>query len=253
MFPKRPRQNQPVADDLTSLSTRTMAIIGAVIVNVEIYTMLVMGCLFDERYMTHLECSVTHFPMISDIGLLHPYDRYFCLALTSYSVFTLFPVARACYLKVNARAPDSKINDNLYVVAFILIILLPEISLFDEKTKVHEPIAVIFFVLASIYVLCYMQFFIKYRHTFSKDSQRAIDRLTFARPAFAAVFGGTVMLYLTGSPYKAFGEWSLVSSLTIVYVMTTYIDDYYDELVNLSRAEPLAAPLAQEASVCEQQ
>ena len=219
-------------DDKTSMRVKLQAIIGFVILNAQIYGMLYVAC-NDDRYREKLSCAVNNLPMISTIGALHPYDRWFVTVLTMNSVFNIFPVARSCFIKIGLRlGKDNKWNNDLYTLALTAIPALPMIGLFDYKTSVHGVLAAYFFLGSSFYLWEVTRILLGLRAAFDERGQRALRWLFFLRWGVLFFMGGlAIAMLLQGSRgYTPWFEWGLATYITGYFIIVTNVEDYVNQV-----------------------
>ena len=132
-----------VPEKATPVYIMYIIITGNGIVTATLLGMLIIGCYNVEA----LNCSLTHAPMISDIGYYTPYDRFFTYALTLQGWLVGGITLAAYYAKFSTWQSEFW-NKAFYNVSMVFMHLPPLIALFDEKLAptLHSTIAVVFFI-----------------------------------------------------------------------------------------------------------
>ena len=158
-----------LTDAKTSISVRWIAVFGCLVINTILYGMLYLACTSEEYHDELKGCKVNNFPMISHIGRLHPFDRWFGLALTINYIFTIVPVQRAVYLSIKSRVGDNRWNRDIFILMNTAAPCLPLIALFDENTIVHGIFAGYFYISATVYMWSISEFCILLKDTFQPE------------------------------------------------------------------------------------
>ena len=157
-------------DNSAAISVTSSATFASAAVVVYFYYMLYAVC-NDPRYRDELQCSRDNFPMISDLGKNHPYDRWFAAVFVLYITCNSLPLIRQSYINISARVSDNRGNTMLFWFGAALMPVLPSIAFWDEDTQIHGTLATIYFFGNTCYLLILTGYYVMLKATFNERSQ----------------------------------------------------------------------------------
>ena len=216
-----------VEDGVISFSQRNITIISCLVVT---SYLLIMGYISCTDGTT--TCSLDHFPMISDLGKLHPYDRIFCLVMCFHCHTCLMSNIRAFYKLMDGNV-DPKWNHFLYWIAFGGACALPLVGYCDEDAYpiIHPCLATGFFICYVIYSISVCAYLQKAKASFDEAGQKNIETIQFIMNFVYVIVAILIYNKFVGFGIRvvgAFGEWSLTMVLLNFFVFLNLFNDFYD-------------------------
>ena len=214
-----------VENGVVSFSLRDITLVSGLSITVALLWMLYVTCT-DGTF----ECSLTQFPMVSNVIGLKMYDRTF-LFMTSFLMFGAnIGNIRAFYKKQYGVVPDGS-NDLLLLLGLVASLSLPLIGVFDMyKWKLpHAVCAVLFFGCFGFYCNILASNLYAHRDRFPAEEQASISSMkTHARTLM-------ILLVLTGLSALLHGptapiEWALVLYYVNFFGIASYANSFYSSV-----------------------
>lgn len=127
------------------------------ITDIVITTTLILYLFIGCATIDNINCSLTHFPMISHILKYHMYDRIFVLEITFNSYFVFWGNIRAFYARFGGVF-NKNVNTLLYWLGLLSTVSIPMVGIIDEDldNAIHSAFAVVFFVCSALYVIIFV-------------------------------------------------------------------------------------------------
>ena len=217
-----------VEDGVISTSLKDQTVLFAVGISIALIAMGTVSCVKGE-----FECSLSNFPMVSDVLALHMYDRTFII-LTTIMTFGVQQVNIRAYYKKLYGIVDDRYNDFLLILGFLPCITLPLIGVFDEHqfNPIHCTCAGIFFGCFAFYCILLARALYQNRDKFPQSEQKAISRMQSATwTMLLLAFGFGISIYFVKSSVPTpFLEWALVLYFVNFFTIASQANAFYDSV-----------------------
>jgi hypothetical protein len=217
-----------VDDGVISFSQRNITLISCGIVTSFLLGMAYICC--NDGTET---CNWEHFPMISDMGKLHPYDRIFCLVMCFHCHTCLMSNIRAFY-KLLYPLISPSLNSFLFYIGLGGACALPLVGYCDEDMYplIHPCLATGFFICYVVYSFYTAAILKANKSKFDAAGQKNVDNVSYFISLMYFIAGVFVFnKFYYGSRFLgAMIEWSLALVLINFFVFVNLFNDFYDSV-----------------------
>lgn len=210
------------------MSLKDQTLIFSIGISIALIAMGFVSCQKGE-----FECTLSNFPMVSDVLALPMYDRTFII-LTTIMTFGIQQVnIRAFYKKLYGKVSDCY-NDFLIILGGLSCVTLPMIGVFDEHefNPIHCTCAGIFFGSFGFYCILLGRALYQNKDKFPVDEQRSISLMmknTWGLLIVLFAFLISIKLYTSRVP-TPFIEWVLVLYFVNFFSIASYANAFYNSV-----------------------
>jgi len=208
-----------------SFSLRDITIVSGLSITVSLLWMLYVTCT-DGTF----ECSLTAFPMVSNVIGLKMYDRTFLFMTTVLMFGANIGNIRAFYKKLYGVIPDGS-NDLLLLLGLVASLSLPLIGIFDmyKWNQPHKVCAVLFFGCFGFYCNLLANNLYSNKDKYPADEQTSIVSMKNSARTLIILLIVTGLCALLHGPTPPF-EWALVLYYVNFFAIASYANGFYSSV-----------------------
>lgn len=223
-----------IEDGVVSFSLTTLTNVISIVI-----TLMLVYFFVDNWINQYVFCFILYPPTISGLICLPIWDRMACLAFAFYGL-TVRQANVRCYYKMLDGIADPFYNDLGLIFGFGTSILLVAVALFDmhEYGKIHNPVAVCFFLFGALEALLYCFLMNKHKDKFPQSEWPMIERLTklsWTLWTSSLIMGISMALLGSGFFVGVYFEWITTFLLLNFYNLLNFENPYFSSITPLGK------------------